>query len=172
MHILSQHARHLDFSLKIQEIWYMQGYSSALLNIDWHSKAVRSFCGGAALVQVPAPLHLHHSLLHFLLPLHCMVGFTQQTSCWTEAASTQNKGLPQECMIAQPAAAPYLLELVDACITNVIQILISKGTLAEQLARCLEMLTILFCTYPVWAGQTVWYSQRGAQSGQRPPVSL
>ena len=75
-------------------------------------------------------------------------------------------------MIARPAAAPYLLELVDACMTNVIQILISKGTLAEQLACCLDMLTILFCTYHVRAGQTVWYSQRGAQSGQRPPVSL
>ncbi len=75
-------------------------------------------------------------------------------------------------MSTQVAAAPHLLELDDACMTNVIQTLISKKTLAEQLAGCLDMLTILFCAYRVRAGQTVWYSQRGAQSGQHPPVSL
>ena len=76
-------------------------------------------------------------------------------------------------MIAQPVAAPpYLLELVNACMTNLIQMLISKGTLAGQLAGRPNMLKILFCAYHVRAGQTVWYSQRGAPSGQHPPVSL
>ena len=76
-------------------------------------------------------------------------------------------------MIAQPAAAPrYLLELVNACMTNLIQMLISEGTSADQFVGRLDMLTILFCAYHVRAGQTVWYSQRGAPSGQHPPVSL
>jgi len=75
-------------------------------------------------------------------------------------------------VITQFAAAPYLLELVDACTTNVVQRLIGKGTLVDLLAGRLDMLTILICAYRVRAGQTVWYFQRGAPSGQHPPVSL
>ncbi len=44
-------------------------------------------------------------------------------------------------MITQLAATPYLL--VDACMTSMIQKLISKQTLAEQHAVCLDMLATL-----------------------------